>query len=306
MMLTPIASHDKKNHATPNFNCLDLWITMVTLIMLLASHDVHFSANGVKWPKNSCSTAFQIDRPKDREKDGHFSYLLRWIWSSLHDSFTQKMVFKSLFNSDTGESPRRQSSSNWSNFTQRMVLTGPFNSGTGEDSVLHIHCSGFLVDKAAAGRQSSMIQYRCTWKMILKRPFVNDTGEALYIHLGFLADRTWAGRQSFISQKSCYQKMVLKRLFIGSTWKANSACSLLGLLGNRAQWVNTIGLLRRWSQKGNSFVTLGKALLCVFFVQVSQEIELFDWMCWHCKVWFWIISTFGGYGGLERTAFCQF
>ena len=53
-------------------------------------------------------------------------------------------------------------------------------------------------------------------------------------------------------------------------------------------WVDTIVLLKKYSWKGFSLVTLGKTQLCMFIVQVSQETEL--WVAkilllerWSCK-----------------------
>ena len=56
-------------------------------------------------------------------------------------------------------------------------------------------------------------------KMVLKRPFLNDTGEASALHLdcsGFPGDRT------LIQYDSLSENMVLKWLFIDDTGEASS------------------------------------------------------------------------------------
>ena len=43
----PVASHNQKSHVAANFDCHDLWNAVVSLMMLLASHDAYSSANGI-------------------------------------------------------------------------------------------------------------------------------------------------------------------------------------------------------------------------------------------------------------------
>ena len=69
--------------------------------------------------------------------------------------------------------------------------------------------------------------------------------------------------------------MVLGRTFITDTGKPLHICS--GLLGGRAQLVNLIGLLRRWSWKGHSSLTQGS--LCMF-IQVFPETDLIESVQW--------------------------
>ena len=88
--------------------------------------------------------------------------------------------------------------------------------------------------------------------------------------------------------------------------KGCSLVTLGNLLGDRAPSVDTICLIRRWSWKGNPLVTLGKALLYTFIVQVSLDKECLEWMCWPGKDWFWTGSTLRGCGSLERTDFNNF
>ena len=59
------------------------------------------------------------------------------------------MVFKRLFISYTGESPRGQSwLSQYNRFTKKMVLNRQFFGDAGKGSVLHICCSGLPGDRA--------------------------------------------------------------------------------------------------------------------------------------------------------------
>ena len=90
------------------------------------------------------------------------------------------------------------------------------------------------------------------------------------------------------------------------SWKGCSLVTLGNLPGDRTQQVNTIGLLGRWSWKGNYFMTLGKALLCTFIVHVFQKTDLLEWVCCPCKDWFWTICTLGWCGGIERINFLLF
>ena len=51
-----------------------------------------------------------------------------------------------------------------------MVLKCMFKGDTGEESVMCINCLGLLGEKASCQRSSS-------WKMVLKRPFTDDTSK---------------------------------------------------------------------------------------------------------------------------------
>ena len=45
-----------KSHVVPHFDHLDIRNTMVVLTMLLMSHSVNASANGITCPEESCPT----------------------------------------------------------------------------------------------------------------------------------------------------------------------------------------------------------------------------------------------------------
>ena len=57
--------HITKSYVATHFNCLHLGNAMVPLIMLLASHAMDASANGVTWSKMSCCTSFQLSSSKE-------------------------------------------------------------------------------------------------------------------------------------------------------------------------------------------------------------------------------------------------
>ena len=57
LLIAPSASHDKKGHDAPCFDCFDLRNAMVPL-MLLASWDANASASGITWPKSHVSPHF--------------------------------------------------------------------------------------------------------------------------------------------------------------------------------------------------------------------------------------------------------
>ena len=106
--------------------------------------------------------------------------------------------------------------------------------------------------------------------MILKRLFISDTGEALFLHRHcsglretehqaiLLGDRAVSQNDSFSG------KMVLKWPFM-TTGKTQLICS--GVLGGRTDLVDILGLLRKWSCK-----ELQRSLFT--FIQVLQETGL--------------------------------
>ena len=47
VMLMPVASHDEKWHVATQFDCLDLWNSVVTFTMPLASHDADTNVSGI-------------------------------------------------------------------------------------------------------------------------------------------------------------------------------------------------------------------------------------------------------------------
>ena len=69
--------------------------------------------------------------------------------------------------------------------------------------------------------------------------------------------------------------MVLKKGYLIVTLGKTLHIHCSGYLGDRALGVDTIVLLGKWSLKGYSSVTLGKTLLFIFIVQVSEKTELF-------------------------------
>ena len=67
--------------------------------------------------------------------------------------------------------PEDRALSQCNSFTQKIVMKRPYVTDTGEDFALYVHCLGLLGDTAIS-------QYDTfTWEMVLKRPFVCDTCE---------------------------------------------------------------------------------------------------------------------------------
>ena len=96
------------------------------------------------------------------------------------------------------------------------------------------------------------------WKMVLKRPFIDDTVEdcTLHIHCAGLLRN---------SAHPNYTIVLLKRW----SWKSHLSVTVgkplhiqSGLLADRAYWVDVIGLFRRWSCKGHSSLTQGRLYSC--------------------------------------------
>ena len=58
-MLTPMASHDQKDHVAPCFSHLDLKSGKVPLTELFASCHTDTGTSGIAWPEQSCCTLFQ-------------------------------------------------------------------------------------------------------------------------------------------------------------------------------------------------------------------------------------------------------
>ena len=235
-------------------------------------------------------------------------------------------------------------------FTQKVVLKRPFISDSGEACVLDINCSCLLGDKASVGRLISMSQYSCTQKMVLKRQFISDNGEApvfsfrstgrqricwvteLYESVKFhmkddleKAVHWWPWRRNSahlllglpVDRVHWFYKIVLLRRW---SWKGCSVLTLGYLLGDRVHWVYTIVLCGRWSRKSNSSVTYslvkgfahhihcggvleGRALrvvVLVFQVLISDDFY-FRRVWWSWKDWFSTISISKRCGVLERT-----
>ena len=59
-MLEPMVSHDQKSHVEHHFICLDWRITVVPVVMPLASCDAAASAKGITGPKKSYCTSFWL------------------------------------------------------------------------------------------------------------------------------------------------------------------------------------------------------------------------------------------------------
>ena len=95
---------------------------------------------------------------------------------SWYNSFTQKMVLKWPFVSNTGNdcmfiAQFSQETELWvkkDSFTLKMVLKRLFISDSGDDSAVHIHWSG--LQETASNWYDSFIG-----KMVLRRPFVGDS-----------------------------------------------------------------------------------------------------------------------------------
>ena len=99
-----------------------------------------------------------------------------------------------------------------------------------------------------------------TWKMVLKRLFMGDTGEdcTLQIHSsGLLGDR------AIHQYKSFTQKVVLKRQFLGDTGE------------DSALWIGGVLLMRWFWMAFLQWVKLVKKL-CMFIYQVFQDMEIFE------------------------------
>ena len=73
-----------------------------------------------------------------------------------------------------------------------MVLKMLFIGVSVKDSTLHIDWARSLKRQCSSSWYSSF-----TWKMVLKRWFVNDTGEPLHVCSGFMGD--WAHQVDMLS-----------------------------------------------------------------------------------------------------------
>ena len=189
--------------------------------------------------------------------------------------------------------PKDRALSQQNNLTWKTVLKSMFIGELGKNPAVHIHCSGFPTDRAFVqfyledkswkgcslltlwkslhihwpGPHTALIQLIQYFneKMILKRLFVSDIEEAS-AH-SFRSPR----RQNTLSWNDIVTlKLILKRPLDGNTGEA-SACSLLGLQGDRAHQIYMTGLLRSWSCKGHLSLTQG--CLCSSFRSLGRQMS---------------------------------
>ena len=96
-------------------------------------------------------------------------------------------------------------------------------------------------------------------------------GETLFYNPLFWLSRR---QRSSSEYESSTWKMALKVVNYGTQEDSALPVHSSGLPGDRAHIGNTILLPEIWSWKCHWSVTLGKTLLCIFLVQVSQDTDL--------------------------------
>ena len=90
-----LASHDFNSHVAPHFGCLDLRNVMAPLAMPSAPHDAYANANGITWPKISCSS-FQLCWPKNCLGDIADAITIIWHWHQCNWYHTTKLHLISI------------------------------------------------------------------------------------------------------------------------------------------------------------------------------------------------------------------